>query len=151
MEAPSKPEKQSRLGVIKDAVLIIVSVALGYLAAQYAEYRQGRELAAQALTAIRQELIDNQAILEPLHPIHQQRSQALNDVADPNGKSWVQVLFETRPSLPKDSPSPFPFLRRSAWDAAVAGGALPLLDFELVTALSDQYRVQEIAVENISR
>jgi hypothetical protein len=42
-------------------------------------------------------------------------------------------------------------LRRSAWDAAVSGGALRLIDYDLAAALSDIYRAQEIGAGNVDR
>ena len=145
-------EKKSPFSFLKDAVLIVVSVALGYAAAQYADYRQERQLAEQAVKGIRDEVATNMAILEKLLPVHREWSKALSaaDVAA-NGTPGINALFKTRPQLPEGSPSPFPFLRRSAWDAALAGGALQLLDFELVSALSDVYRTQEVTTQNINR
>jgi len=132
--------------------MIIVSVALGYAAAQYAAHREERQLSSQALKAIIEELKYNKSILEPLVPLH---TQWLSRLADPDvaagGKPGVDILFGTRPPLPAGAPSPFPFLRHSAWDAAVAGGVLPLLDFELVSTLSNIYSVQQVVTENIAR
>jgi hypothetical protein len=67
------------------------------------------------------------------------------------GQSGIDVFFATRPPLPANARSPFPVLRRSAWDAALATGALRLIEFETGAALSDIYRVQEILTENVNR
>jgi len=63
----------------------------------------------------------------------------------------LDVFFATRPPLPLDGKSPFPFLRRSAWDAAISGGALRLIDYDVAAALADVYRAQELATANVER
>ena len=144
-------EKKSRPGIWKETILIVVSVALGYLASEYAGYREDRQLAAQALNGIKQEISDNVATLEPLVPIHESWYKALAAPADAAKKSGIDIFFETRPPLPPGSPSPFPYLRHSAWDAALAGGALRHLDYELVSSLSELYLLQTVVSTNITR
>jgi len=135
-----------------EGLFIVVSVALGFGVAQFGEYRNNRELAARALTSLQAELEHNLAILEPLVPIHGKWVDALAKAdTSKSSQSGLDVYFATRPDLPADAKSPFPFLRRSAWDAALSGGALRLIDYDVAAALSEIYRLQEIATDNVNR
>jgi len=135
-----------------EGLFIIVSVALGFGVAQFGEYRNNRQLASRALGSLEAEVEHNLAILEPLVPIH---GRWVEDLAkadtSKSSQAGLDVYFATRPDLPADAKSPFPFLRRSAWDAAMSGGALRLIDYDVATALSEIYRLQEIATGNVDR
>jgi hypothetical protein len=131
--------------------LIVVSVALGFAVARFGEYRDDHQFAARMLTSIEAELRHNAAILEPIVPFHSKWVGDLARADVSSSQSGLDMYFATRPELPADAKSPFPFLRRSAWDAALAGGALRLIDYDVTTALSEIYRMQEIATENVDR
>jgi hypothetical protein len=132
--------------------LILVSAALGYAAAQFAARRQDLELTRQALQGLQEEIAYNLAVLGPFVPMHDQWVAALAaPAAGEAGQSGIDVFFATRPPLPATAHSPFPVLRRSAWDAALATGAFRLIEFDTSAALSEIYRVQEILTENVSR
>jgi hypothetical protein len=135
-----------------EGLFIVASVLLGFAVAQFGEYRNNRELATRALASLQAEIEHNRAALQPLVPIHRAWVRALNkaDVSDAR-KSGLDLFFELRPKLPSGARGPFAFLRRSAWDAAVSGGALRLIDYGVATDLSEIYRVQEIATENVER
>src|SRR4030095_3821543 len=64
-------------------------------------------------------------------------------------QSGLDIWFKLRPPMPNNLP--FTFLRRSAWAAAISGGAFRLIDYELSASLSDIYRGQEILSGNIDR
>ena len=135
-----------------EGLFIVLSVVLGFAVAQFGEYRSDRQLASRALKSLQAEIEHNLAILEPLVPIHGNWVEALAKPETSNrGQSAIDVWFATRPRLPEGAKSSFPFLRRSAWDAAVSGGALRLIDYDVTASLSDIYRVQEIATENVER
>jgi len=135
-----------------EGVLIIASVALGFAVAQLGEYRADHTLAARALTSLQAEVEHNLAVLEPLVPIHGAWVEALANVDTSDGAgSGLDVFFATRPAMPPEAKSPFPFLRRSAWDAALSGGALRLIDYDVASALSEIYRMQETAEDNVDR
>jgi hypothetical protein len=135
-----------------EGLFIIVSVALGFAVAQYGEYRSNRELATRVLKNLQGEVEHNLALLEPMVPIHHKWVEALDRADTSNSsQSGLDLYFATRPPLPENAQSPFPFLRRSAWDAALAGGTLRLIDYDVAEALSEIYRVQEIATSNVDR
>lgn len=135
-----------------EGLFIIVSVALGFAVAQFGEYRSNRELATRVLKNLQGEVEHNLALLEPMVPIHHKWVEALDKADTSNSsQSGLDLYFATRPPLPEKTESPFPFLRRSAWDAAVSGGTLRLIDYDVAAALSEIYRVQEIATGNVDR
>jgi hypothetical protein len=137
---------------VLEGVLIVVSVVLGMWVTHLQQDRGDRELAARVLRSIVAEVEHNLAALEPYVSVHGRWLQALgNAKTGEKAKSGFDVFFEARPELPPGARSPFPFLRRSAWDAAVAGGTLRLIDHDVVAVLSDLYRVQEIATGNVDR
>ena len=135
-----------------EGLLIVISVGLGFWVAQMGESRRDRDLAARALASLRAEVDHNVSLLEPMVPFHEQwlAARAAADGAA-GTTSGFDVFQSLRPPIPKPAQAPFPFLRRSAWDAAVSGGALRLIDYEVAAALSDVYRVQEIVDTNVNR
>jgi hypothetical protein len=138
---------------LADGILILVSAAVGFGAAQFGEYRNDRELAGRTLAGLRAELEHNLSQLDPIVPVHQEWVAALRnaDSAAEGNQSALDVYFAVRPEMPPNTSSPFPFLRRSAWDAAVAGGTLRLIDYDVTAALSEIYLVQEIVRDNVNR
>jgi hypothetical protein len=156
-----------------EGFFIVISVGLGFAMAQYRESRDNRELGARVLQSLRAEVERNRTILQPYVPMHAKWLDALakadTAAASDEGRCdradntpWnpperaacrtgVDVFFATRPSLPANAISPFPFLQRSAWDAALSGGALRFIQHDTVTALSEVYKTQEIVADNMGR
>ena len=135
-----------------EGFFIVVSVGLGFGVAQYRETRANHELAGRVLKSVQAEVEHNLETLAPFVPIHQAWVNALEkaDVSKSN-QSGLDLYFDTRPKMPEGAQSSFAFLRRSAWDAAVSGGTLRLIDFDVAAALSDIYVTQEIATGNVQR
>ena len=137
---------------VLEGLFIVVSVFLGFGVAQFGDYRSDGELAARALAGLLAELEHNASVLKPLVPIHRAWVEALASPPEPvTGEAGIDVWFATRPAMPPGAPSSFAFLRRSAWDAALSGGALRLIDYDVASALSEIYRVQEITEANVDR
>jgi hypothetical protein len=136
---------------LPEITLVLVSVALGFGAAQYGEYRSDQTLAGRILRSLSRELEENRALLEPAVPFHEAWLNSLRAASPQPDQSGLDVWFATRPPLPSDVPTPFVTLRRSAWDAALASGTLGLLDYDLATALSEIYRTQDLVTENVNR
>jgi hypothetical protein len=135
-----------------EGLFIVVSVLLAFAVGAFREARADRELTARVLTGIKGEMEHNLATLEPFVPMHTRWLDALQKADSPTGRqAGLDVWFATRPPLPLDGKSPFPFLRRSAWDAAISGGALRLIDYDVAAALADVYRAQELATANVER
>ncbi len=138
---------------VVEVVLILVSVGLGFGLAEYRDYRADRQLGTRVLDGLRDEIEANLATVEPLVPVHRQWLKALQNAANApaDGRSAIELWFATRPQLPADAKSPFGFLRRSAWDAALSGNALRLVDFDLSEGLSETYRIQDVVTANVDR
>jgi hypothetical protein len=135
-----------------EGVLIVVSVLLAFAVDEYREARANREFAARVLAGIHAEMEHNLATLEPYVPMHTEWVEALQKVDTSNGTgAGLDVWFATRPPIPLDRKTPFPSLRRSAWDAAVSGDALRLIDYDVAAVLADVYRAQEQASANVQR
>lgn len=137
---------------VLESVLIVVSVLLAFGLNEFREARAERDLTARMLDGVRAEIEHNLDVLEPFVSMHTQWLNALEgaDVAKGH-QSGLDVWFATRPPLPPGSAAPFPSLRRSAWDAAVAGGALRLVEYDVAATLTDVYGMQELATANLQR
>jgi hypothetical protein len=134
---------------IVESLLILVSVGVGFAAAEFREYRQNRELAATVLHGMREEVESNLAVLDPLLAKHRLWQQSLAGVdLSANTKAAFDILFESRPDPDVNIGVP---LRRVAWDTAVSAGALKLLDYEVAAALSEIYGYQDVMSNNHNR
>lgn len=136
---------------LPEVTLVLVSVALGFGAAQYGEYRGDQALADRILHSVARELVKNQEQLEPAVPFHEAWLSSLRAASPRPDQSGLDVWFATRPPMPSEVSTPFVTLRRSAWDAALASGSLGLLDYDVATALSEMYRTQDLVTENVNR
>jgi hypothetical protein len=135
-----------------EGVFIVLSVGLAFTVGQCRESRSNHELAGRVLRSLQAEVEHNLALVEPLQPIHERWANALDDADTSDAtKGGFDYYFSLRPELPPNSKSAFAFPRRSAWDAAQSGGALRLLDYDLVATLSDIYSTQERASNNLER
>jgi hypothetical protein len=135
-----------------EGALIVVSVLLAFAVGEWREARTEHELKERVLRGITQEIEGNLKQLEPFVAMHAQWLDAI-DKATPlkPTDTALDVMFATRPALPTGSVAPFPALRRSAWDAAIAGGTMRLIDYDLASSLADVYRIQDIATGNVQR
>lgn len=136
---------------LPEIVLVVVSVTLGFGASEYGRYRGDRQLQSAVLEGLSAEIEHNFAVLEPMVPFHAAWVRALSETKPASTQSGLDVWFATRPNIPKPPGTPFATLRRSAWDAAVAGGSLRLMDYDLTAALSELYRAQDVLTENVNR
>ncbi len=133
-----------------EGLFIVVSVLLGFGVAEFREARADRELAARALNGVRAEMEHNLAILDPYVRMHAQWLQTLEKADTSKGtQTGLDVWFATRPPL--EGKTPFPTLRRSAWDAAVSSGVVRLIDYDVAAALADVYNMQQLATANVQR
>jgi hypothetical protein len=132
-----------------EAALILVSVAVGFGAAEFGQYRESRALERAVLAGVRAEVEANLAALEPLLVKHRQWQAALaGATASDTAKTAFDVLFVLRPDAGVTIGMP---LKRAAWNTAVSSGALRLLDYDAAEAISEIYGYQELMVENHNR
>lgn len=134
-----------------EGLLIVFSVVLGFWVSQLQSARADRDLAARVLTGIHDEIAHNIALLDPYLAMHASWSATLGkEAAETGTQAAFDVFMRVRPPVPSAGTS-FPVLRRSAWDAALAGGLIRLVDHDLAAALSEIYRRQQLVDENIQR
>jgi hypothetical protein len=144
-----------------EGVFIVLSVALGFWVTQVREERQNHALATRVLKGIEAEVQSNLSTLEPFAAIQDKWVEAMANLGDtkdrqtgfpvcPTSANACGVFFATRPDLGKMKSS-FPLLRRAAWDTTLSTGALRLLDYDLVAALSEIYQMQEMFRTNLDK
>jgi hypothetical protein len=127
-----------------EGLFIVISVLLGFAAAQYGESRADRNLAHRALTNLQAELEYNLGEVEPYIAFHRAHISALREakIADGNESGFLTVM-RLRPALPSHARADVPLVRRAAWDAAASSGALRLIDYDLIASLSEIYQMQD--------
>lgn len=134
-----------------EGLLIVFSVVLGFWVSQLQSARADRDTAARVLASVHEEIERNAAVLAPYVGMHGAWTDALKKEAAESGtQSAFDVFMQVRPPLPANG-TPFPVLRRSAWDAALAGGTIRLLDHDVAAALSGVYRWQQVVDDNVQR
>jgi hypothetical protein len=136
--------------VLLEGAMILTSVLLAFALDEYRDNRANRELARRALAAIAAEIEHNQTALAPYVTTHAAWRDALEKARAEGGNgAGLDVWFTTRPPL--EGRTPFPVLRRNAWDAGVSSGAMRFIDFDVGSALADVYGMQELATANVQR
>jgi hypothetical protein len=134
-----------------EGLLIVFSVVLGFWVTQLQGARAERDTAARVLASVHEETEYNVALLAPYLGMHSTWTAALKKEAAESGtQSAFDIYMRTRPPIPAGG-NPFPVLRRSAWDAALASGAIRLLDHDVAAALSGVYRWQQVVDDNVER
>lgn len=132
-----------------ETMLILVSIGVGFAAAEFDDYREDRELAAVVLRNVRAEVEANAALLDSLVVQHRTWADALGevDLARAGGSAY-ETLFVTRPDAGVTIGVP---LKSAAWNTAVSTGALRLLEYDIAAAFSEIYGYQELMTENHNR
>jgi hypothetical protein len=134
-----------------EALMILVSVGLAFGVAEYRDSRANHELATRVLRSLQTEVAQNLAALEPWTDFNRRFQDALAKADTSNTRqSTIDVYLAARPELPAGATLDRPSVRRGAWDAALSTGALRLIDYDVVAALSDIYQTQDLfATESV--
>ncbi len=134
---------------LREAVVILVSVALGFAASEFGQYRQERGLAQAVLRSMTDEVRQNETALSAAVGKHREWEQALRraDVSATDTAGF-RALIDSRPDGAGSIVVP---LSSAAWQMAMSSGALRLLDFEVGGALSEIYTVQTLMHEHHNR
>ena len=147
MEAEVRIPKVGKTTIhwVLEALMILVSVGLAFGVAEYRESRANRELATRVLKSLQTEVEQNLAALEPWSDFNRRFSDALAKADTSNSRqSAVEVYVAARPALPAGAKLDTPVVHRGAWDAALSTGALRLIDYDVVAALSAIYQTQQL-------
>jgi hypothetical protein len=137
---------------VLEALMILVSVGLAFGVAEYRESRANHELATRVLKSLQTEVEQNLAALEPWTDFNRHFLDALSKADTSNShQSTIDVYLAARPRLPAGAKLDTPIVHRGAWDAALSTGALRLIDYDVVSALSDIYQTQDLFSAERSR
>ncbi len=118
-----------------ESVFVVGSILLALAVDEWAENRDFAELADQSLGIFEQELVQNRDRVEDGLPYHQGIRDILGQmVATPPPVIDLRRIMEGLET---------PVLLNTAWETALATGALTHMDFDVVRALSLTYSIQE--------
>jgi hypothetical protein len=123
------------LRVLVESFFIMFSILLALAVDGWTENRQHRRLAQQSLGIFEREIRQNLARIEDVGPYHAGlRSVVAEALANPAQAADMRSIVEgLQPTV----------LLNTAWQTALATGALTHIDVETVSALSLTYSIQE--------
>ena len=127
-----RPEWLLRVSI--ESLLIVVSILLALAMDEWREAMQKRELAEQSLQIFEREMRQNMERLEGVTPFHVGLRDVVAGMAEqPERITEAQSIMEGLEA---------PVLLNTAWETAVATGALTHIPVETVSALSLTYSMQ---------
>lgn len=140
-----RPGRSSRL--LFESVLIVGSVALGFLVTEWRERAADRDLSHRILTNVVAEIRANREWVSGQIVAHNELIARFRSAppATPDQSGWDAITATL-----KAGPGVLP-LRRAAWDAAVSSGALRLIDYDIAARLSEIYAFQDEGYGRASR
>jgi hypothetical protein len=121
--------------VLLESFFIMLSILLALAVDNWSENRRHQRLAQQSLQIFERELRQNLALVEDVAPYHSGlRSVVAEAIANPAEAADMRSIVEgLKPIL----------LRNTAWETALASGALTHIDVETISKLSLTYSQQE--------
>lgn len=125
--------------VMVQSVMIVLSILLALWVDQWKQDRAERRLADVSLSNFLHEVQRNQARLDDILPYHTGMRSLLKEVEAGHA---ITTPAEFQSTVGLDGLRP-PFLLATAWQTAVATGALQHIDYETVSALSLTYTLQD--------
>jgi len=141
--------KTAGVGIlIAEAVLIMMSVALGLMANEWRVGRENEKEAVNALEFIREEIEGNQERIEEILPYHERMADSLsvlmNRVFASGAKISTREMFTAMPSGFST-----PLISRNSWELVNQTGAINHVDFDLAISLSRLYDLQAFYQQKI--
>lgn len=148
---PDKPVSHARIlqkslpMLIVEIVSIFLSVFLAFSLGRWQEKRSDQQTATIALHNIHREIQHNRDEITRVLPVHRElihrlRSIASREITDRSAfEAFITGLELTNLEVP--------LVERSAWDAAVASGAVQHMDYETLQAVSSLYNTQRLGLE----
>ncbi len=125
--------------VIVQSIAVTVSILLALWVDQWKQGRAERTLARESLTNFVTEIQRNESRIVDVLPYHQALAANLKQVAASHA-IHTQADFESLIGLDALRP---PSLLETAWQTAIATGALAHLDYQTVSTLSLTYTTQD--------
>ncbi|MDH3271896.1 MAG: hypothetical protein OEN56_11210, partial [Gemmatimonadota bacterium] len=118
-----------------ESVFVVASILMALAVDEWAQDQEYAELADQSLSIFEREIRDNRARLDDVAPYHMGIRDLLGQMRELPGPPREISSF-------MEGMSP-PVLLNTAWETALATGALTHMEFEVVSALSLTYSIQE--------
>jgi hypothetical protein len=118
-----------------ESVFVVASILLALAVDEWAQNKEYEELADQTLVIFQREIVQNRARLVDVSPYHGGIRDLLGQMS-----AIEEENLDVRPFFEGLDP---PVLLNTAWETALATGALTHMDFEIVSALSLTYSIQE--------
>lgn len=125
--------------VIVQSIAVTVSILLALWVDQWKQRRAARDLATESMTNFVTEIRQNEARVDDVLPYHEGIRSMLQQVESSHS---IHTQAEFQSAIGIDGLRP-PSLLQTAWQTAVATGALTHLDYETVAALSLTYTLQD--------
>jgi len=122
--------------VLFEAFLIVISILVALALDEWREQREDGQMVRQALLNFVNEINQNRARIEDATPFNQGLLNVLQGNYDRNEVSTIDDFV-----MIVESYSPVA-LQSTAWDTALATGSLAKMDYNLVSALSLTYNMQ---------
>jgi hypothetical protein len=125
--------------LVAEAALIVGSILLAFALNGWWESRQDRRLADRAMASFEQEIRQNRENLVRVMPYHGELLEMFSEMSIAGS---VRTFEDVRGLEGFQGFQPA-FLTTSAWSTAIATGALIHLDYDVVSALSALYTLQD--------
>jgi len=125
--------------VIVQSIAVTVSILLALWVDQWKQRRAARDLATESMSNFVKEIRQNEARVDDILPYHLGLRSML---AQEESTHSIHTQAEFQNTIGVDGLRP-PSLLQTAWQTAVATGALTHLDYETVAALSLTYTLQD--------
>jgi hypothetical protein len=125
--------------VIVQSIAVTVSILLALWVDQWKQRRAARDVATESMTNFVTEIRRNEARVDDILPYHEALLSMLKK-AESSHSIRTQTEFQSAIGIDNLRP---PSLLQTAWQTAVATGALTHLDYETVAALSLTYTLQD--------
>lgn len=127
-----------------EAVVIMLSVVLGFTLNGWREAQGEQATVEAALQGIAEEVQHNQREIRPLTPYYRTMRDTLARLSAERGDEKTPVgIMEVAKQIPGFGGLKIPMLRASAFETARSTGAISLMDFELADALYAAYQRQQ--------
>jgi hypothetical protein len=128
-------EKRWILKGLVESAFVVASILMALAVDEYSQNRDYADLADQSLRIFEREIHQNRARVEDVAPYHQGIRQLLGQM-----RGATPGSMDSRPVMEGLT---VPVLLDTAWETALATGAMAHMDFEIVSALSLTYSIQK--------
>lgn len=118
-----------------ESIFVVGSILMALAVDEWSQNKDYAEIAGQSLGIFEGEIRRNQARLEDVAPYHRGIGDLLSQM-----RMMPEEVTDVRSIMEGLTP---PVLLNTAWETALATGALTHMDFEVVSALSLTYSIQE--------